>query len=83
MTPGAATDLAREAMLLLLTVAAPLLLTALLVGLLTGVLQALTQVQDLTLSIVPKIVAVLIAAVVSGPWMIERIVEFARRTLGP
>ena len=83
MTPAEATDLAREALMLVLTVSAPLLLTALAVGLVVAVLQALTAVQDLTLSIVPKIVAVLIVTLISGAWMLQRLVEFARQSLGP
>ena len=73
-----AIDLARQAVMLTLTVSLPLLGTALVVALIVSTLQAVTQVQEYTLSFVPKIVAVVLAAVIAGPWMIERIVEFAR-----
>ena len=78
MDAGQATDLAREALMLTLVVSLPVLLTALLVGLIVAVLQAATQIQEHTLSFVPKIAAVILAGVVAGPWMTQRLVEFAR-----
>ena len=64
--------------MLTLVVSLPVLLTALAVGLLVALFQAATQIQEHTLSFVPKIAAVLIAAAIAGPWMTERVVEFAR-----
>lgn len=78
METDQAIDLARQAVMLTLTVSAPLLATALVVALIVSTLQAVTQIQEYTLSFVPKIVAVMIAAAIVGPWMIRRIVEFAR-----
>ncbi len=83
MNAPQATDMAREAVMLMLVLGAPVLLTGLIVGLIVSVLQAATQVQDLTLSFVPKIVAMLLAAVITGPWVVERLVEFSRRMFGP
>ena len=78
MNSGEAIDLGREALMLTLVVSLPVLLTALAVGLLVALFQAATQIQEHTLSFVPKIAAVLIAAAIAGPWMTERVVEFAR-----
>ncbi|MCY2924058.1 MAG: flagellar biosynthetic protein FliQ [Planctomycetota bacterium] len=78
MTPDNATDIARQAVLLLLTVSAPVLVTALLTALIIGVIQAATQVQENTVSFVPKLLAVAVAAVVTGPWVLERLVAFGR-----
>lgn len=78
METDQAVDLARQAVMLTLTVSAPLLGTALVVALIVSTLQAVTQVQEYTLSFVPKIVAVMIAAAIAGPWMIQRVVDFAR-----
>ncbi|HUT60465.1 MAG TPA: flagellar biosynthetic protein FliQ [Phycisphaerae bacterium] len=75
-------DLAREAVLLTLVLAAPILLTGLIVAAVVGILQAATQVQEQTLSLIPKIAAMLLAAVVTGPWIITRLVEFSRRMFG-
>lgn len=76
MDTSQAIDLGRRAILLVLTVGAPVLLAALIVGVLAGILQAATQVQDPTLSFVPKIVAVLLTAAVAGPWILQRLVAF-------
>ena len=82
MDTGEAIDLGREALMLTLAVSLPVLATALFVGLAVAVLQAATQVQEHTLSFVPKIAAVLLAAVIAGPWMTERVLEFAREMFG-
>jgi len=75
-------DLARRTVTLILLVGAPVLLTALVVGLIVSVLQAVTQVQELTLSFVPKILAMLVAIAITGSWMLEKLVEFGREMFG-
>jgi len=75
-------DLARRAITLVLVAGAPVLATALIVGLIVSLVQAVTQVQDQTLTFVPKIVAVLVALVIVGPWMMEKIIEFGREMFG-
>lgn len=59
--------------------AAPMLLTALVVGLGISILQSITQVQEQTVAFVPKLVAVAIALVVCGQWMISELVSFTQR----
>ena len=61
-----------------LLVAAPVLLVALLVGLLVSVFQVVTQIQEMSLSFVPKLVAVVAVMVVGGSWMLGQVVTFAR-----
>ncbi len=78
MDADAAIDLARQAVTLILVVGAPVLGVALVVGLVVSILQTVTQVQDLTLAMVPKIVAALVTIALVGPWMLERLVEFSR-----
>ncbi len=68
--------------MLTLMVSLPVLATALGVGLVVAVLQAATQVQEHTLSFVPKIAAVLVAAAIAAPWMAERVLDFAREMFG-
>ena len=75
-------DLGREAVLLTLILASPVLAAGLVTALIVGILQAATQVQDATLSFIPKIAAMLVAAVVCGPWILSRLVEFARMMFG-
>ena len=77
-----AVDMTREALMLVLTLAAPVLVTGLVVSLIVSVLQALTQVQEQTISLVPRVLAMLGALVVTGPWMVEKLVEFGGRMFG-
>lgn len=71
-------DLAQHALLTTLYVAAPLLGIGLLVGLAVSIFQATTQIQEQTLAFVPKIVAILGAIVVFGPWMLTVITTFTK-----
>jgi flagellar biosynthetic protein FliQ len=67
----------RDALWLAVLLAGPLLLSALAVGLLIGVFQAATQIQEMTLSFIPKLLALVIALFVAGPWMMQVVVNFA------
>lgn len=78
MPTGEHIDMVRRALMLVLVVGAPVLATGLIVAVIVSVLQAITQVQDQTLSFIPKIVAMLLALVLLGPWMLSRLVEFGR-----
>lgn len=60
----------REALFLIVALAGPLLLAALAVGLLIGVLQAATQIQEQTLSFIPKLLALVVALIIMGPWLL-------------
>ena len=73
MTPEYVINLGSEAIKLTLMVSLPLLGVGLVVGLLVAVLQATTQVQEMTLSFVPKIVAVLLTMLATSPWIIQKI----------
>jgi flagellar biosynthetic protein FliQ len=68
MTPAETIDFAREAIWVLLEIAAPAMITALAVGLVIGLLQALTQIQEQTLVFVPKIVAIFIVLLIALPF---------------
>ncbi len=68
MNPAEAIDFARTAILVLLEITAPAMLTALVVGLVIGLLQALTQIQEQTLVFIPKIVAVFVVLLVALPF---------------
>ena len=77
MSPEDAIDLAREAIMLMLLVSAPVLLAGLAVGLLIGLFQALTQIQEQTVSFVPKIVAMVLVLSLSLPWLINQMVQYS------
>lgn len=74
-------DLARNAMLMALALAAPMLLAALGVGLLVSILQAVTQIQEQTLAFVPKLVAVAMIFLIGLPWMIQMAVKYTTEIL--
>jgi flagellar biosynthetic protein FliQ len=69
----------REALELTLLVSAPLLLTALAVGLVVSVFQAATQINEMTLSFIPKLLGVFVAIVVSGPWILQLLIDYTQR----
>ncbi|MDT3424529.1 flagellar biosynthetic protein FliQ [Paenibacillus forsythiae] len=66
----------------MLEVSAPMLVLGLVVGLIISVFQATTQIQEQTLAFVPKIVAVLLALLLFGPWIITKLVDFTTQILG-
>lgn len=76
MTPQTVMDLAYQGMKLTLLMAGPLLGVALLVGLIVSLFQAATQINEMTLSFIPKILAVFVVLVVAGPWLIGQISNF-------
>lgn len=73
--------LGRDAIMTVLLVSGPLVGVGLVVGLVISLLMATTQIQEQTLAFVPKIVAVLVAALVFGPWMMRVMIDFAARIL--
>jgi flagellar biosynthetic protein FliQ len=75
------TDLARNAMMVTIAIAAPVLLVALIVGLLVSVFQTVTQIQEQTLSFVPKLLAVGGVFLVALPWMLQVLVAYTAQLL--
>jgi flagellar biosynthetic protein FliQ len=78
MTDTDVTDIAAQTMMMAAKVAAPILLTALLVGFLISLFQAATQIQEPTLSFVPKMIAVSIALLVTGNWVLSQMITFTQ-----
>ncbi|MDO1528364.1 flagellar biosynthesis protein FliQ [Fulvimonas sp. R45] len=81
MTPESVIAFGQHALYVAMLVAAPLLLTALAVGLLIGVIQAATQINEMTLSFIPKLVAMAVVGVIAGPWMLRTLVQFTRHLI--
>ena len=73
------TEIATQTMLLAAKIAAPILLTALLVGFMISLFQAATQIQEQTLSFVPKMIAVAIALLVTGNWVLSELISFTHQ----
>ncbi|MHB9027358.1 MAG: flagellar biosynthesis protein FliQ [Candidatus Latescibacterota bacterium] len=76
MNPDFAIHIARQAMIIILLLSAPMLGFGLIVGLIVSILQAVTQINEMTLSFIPKIVAVLLAFVLFLPWLMRTIMDF-------
>lgn len=72
-------NLAREALTTVLLVSGPILGLGLLVGILVSIFQATTQIQEQTLSFIPKIVVVMMAIIIFGPWMMRVMLDFTSR----
>ncbi|MDK1046426.1 MAG: flagellar biosynthesis protein FliQ [Anaerolineales bacterium] len=68
--------LGRDAMIVTLLVAAPMLLSGMIIGLLVSILQSVTQIQEITLTFVPKIFVVLLSFVLFMPWMGDTLLGF-------
>ncbi len=77
MTPQMVVSIGREALMLTLMISAPMLLFGLVIGLIISVFQAVTQIQEMTLTFVPKILAVAVALLVFMPWIINKLTDFA------
>ena len=69
-------QLAQEALMMVMLVSAPMLGLGLIVGLMVSIFQATTSIQEQTLAFIPKIIAVFIAILIFGPWMLRLMVEF-------
>jgi len=78
MTPESVMMMGTEAMKVALALAAPLLLVALVPGLFSSILQAATQINEMTLSFIPKILAVFVVIVAAGPWMLNLLLDYMR-----
>jgi flagellar biosynthesis protein FliQ len=76
MSHALVVDLARNAIMLALLIAGPMLLVALIVGLTVSVLQAVTQIQEQTLAFVPKLVGVSAVFLLALPWVIQLLVKY-------
>jgi flagellar biosynthetic protein FliQ len=81
MTPESVIEFGQHALYVAMMVAAPLLLTALAVGLIIGVVQAATQINEMTLSFIPKVIAMAVVALIAGPWMLRTLVQFTRQLI--
>jgi flagellar biosynthetic protein FliQ len=81
MTPEFVVEFAKEAILLTIYLSAPMLGLGLLAGLIISVFQAVTQIQEMTLTFVPKIIAVFMGLLFAAPWMLEKMTSFTTRVL--
>jgi flagellar biosynthetic protein FliQ len=81
MTPDTVMTIGRHALEITVMLAAPLLLVTLAVGLLVGIFQAATQINEMTLSFIPKLVAMAVTLLVAGPWMLSQLIGYTRQLI--
>ena len=76
MTSEFVVHLGKEAISLMLMISAPMLIAGLIVGLGISIMQAVTQIHEVTLTFIPKILAVSITLMASLPWMLQKMLDF-------
>lgn len=69
-------ELGQQTMFTILLMAAPMLGIGLIIGLAVSIFQATTQIQEATLAFIPKIIGILGAVVIFGPWLLSIIIDF-------
>ncbi len=79
MTPETVITIGQQALWVTMLLASPLLLSALAIGVLVGMLQAATQINEMTMSFIPKLLVLVIALSIAGPWMLSVIMKFTRQ----
>ena len=78
MTPEFVIGFARQSIELTMFVSLPMLGVGLVVGVVISILQAATQIQEMTLTFVPKIIAVFLALLISFPWVMDKMITFTQ-----
>jgi len=76
-------DVTRQTLMVMLMLSVPVLVAGLAIGLIVSVLQAVTQIQEQTLSFVPKIIGMVLVAIIAMPWMISKLMTFSAEMFGP
>jgi flagellar biosynthesis protein FliQ len=76
MTEEFITKMIYDALLMILKLSMPTLIVGLLVGVIVGILQATTQIQEMTLSFIPKMIAVFLVILIMGQWMLKSLIEY-------
>ncbi len=74
-------ELVRQALIITIKIAAPILAAGILVGLVISILQSVTSIQDQTINLVPKIVVMVAASIILIPWIVQRLVEYTHQLL--
>jgi flagellar biosynthetic protein FliQ len=78
MDPQEAIELGRQAVMVTLIIAAPVLAAGMLTGLLVGLVQALTQIQEQTVAFVPKLVIMVLVLTITMPWLLDQMTQYTQ-----
>ena len=81
MTPDTIMTIGSRALEMALALAAPLLLAALITGVVIGAFQAATSINEMTLSFIPKLIAISLTLAIAGPWMLKTLVGYTRELI--
>jgi flagellar biosynthesis protein FliQ len=81
MTDATVIDIVHRALVLAVTVSAPVLCVGLLVGVVISIFQAATQIHEMSLTFIPKIIAVAVTIVIFGQWMLSQMISFTSSLL--
>ena len=81
MTPEFVTGFFLEAIKTTIILAAPMLLAGLVTGLLISIFQAATSINEMTMTFIPKMLAVAVALLIAFPWMLQVLIDFLRNLL--
>lgn len=81
MTPSQVVSLAQDAVTITLMISAPLLLVGMVVGIIIALFQATTQIQEMTLTFVPKIVAVMMTLLFFSSWMMTTLMDYTENLI--
>lgn len=76
-------DITRQTLMVMLLLSIPVLVAGLAIGLVVSVMQAVTQIQEQTLSFVPKIIGMVLVAIIAMPWMLTKLMTFSAQMFGP
>ncbi|MFK7789421.1 MAG: flagellar biosynthesis protein FliQ [Phycisphaeraceae bacterium] len=76
-------DVTRQTLMVMLVLSIPVLVAGLAIGLIVSVFQAVTQIQEQTLSFVPKIIGMVLVAIIAMPWMLAKLMTFSAQMFGP
>jgi flagellar biosynthetic protein FliQ len=76
MDPMVAVDIGRQAIIMTLIISGPMLIAGLVVGLVIGIFQAVTQIHEMTLTFIPKILAMVLVLLAMLPWMLIRTIDY-------
>ena len=81
MSPDLVIEVGRSALTMTIMVSAPLLIAALFTGLVVSLFQAATQINEQTLSFIPKLLAMAIMLIFSGPWILSSMLDFTKELI--
>ncbi|MGP1346410.1 MAG: flagellar biosynthetic protein FliQ [Phycisphaerales bacterium] len=77
MSEYAPLEIVRESLMIAMKISFPILVSGVLIGLMISIAQSVTQIQEQTLTVVPKLFAMLIVAIILLPWLVSKLMDFA------